>query len=182
MSTHSEAPTFESPATLTAKLLGVVLISLTLVALAVLPQLTARLTGDELQLRVAPYDPIDPFRGAYVDLAYPDIQQVNTDGSLTDPFDGGDGANDGGGDVFVTIVEDGEVWKAESFSRTRPEVGVYLSCNDSDFRIRCGIESLFLPQGSAKALEDAVRDGTAIATVRVDSRGNAALMAVATPG
>ncbi len=171
----------DTPATITAKLVGVVLVSLVLVAVAVFPQLTARLTGDEIQLRVSPFDPIEPWRGAYVDLAYPDIQQVNTDGSVTDPFDGGDGANDGGGDVFVTLTQDGNVWKAESFSRTRPEAGVYLSCNDSDFRIRCGVESLFLPQDSAKAMEDAVREGTAIATVRVDSRGNAALIDVSAP-
>ena len=37
------------------------------------PPLSARLTGEEVALRVEPIDPIDPFRGAYVDLGYPDL-------------------------------------------------------------------------------------------------------------
>ena len=47
---------------------------LALVALAVFPQLSARATGEELRLRVEPVDPIDPFRGAYVTLGYPDLR------------------------------------------------------------------------------------------------------------
>ena len=37
-------------------------------------------------LRVAPVDPIDPFRGAYVELAYPDLpeQAGQDDGTLTE--------------------------------------------------------------------------------------------------
>jgi uncharacterized membrane-anchored protein len=44
--------------------------------------------------------------------------------------------------------------------------------------LRCGIESLFLPQSRARAVEGAVLDGQAVARVKVDRRGNAALMAV----
>jgi uncharacterized membrane-anchored protein len=179
MSTETESATSATTSATNdlAKLAGVVLISLALVAAAVFPQLTARLTGDEYQFRVAPFDPIDPFRGAYVDLAYPDIQAIATDGSLVDPLEN----DQDRGDLYITLVRDGDVWAADEFTRTRPESGPFLSCSDRDFRIRCGIESLFLPQDSAKALEDAVREGTAIATVRVDSRGNAALMDVSAP-
>lgn len=56
-----------------ARVAGVVLTSLALLAVAVWPQLSARFTGDEVVLRVQPVDPIDPFRGAYVDLGYPDL-------------------------------------------------------------------------------------------------------------
>ena len=45
-----------------------------LVGVAVAPQLSARVTGDTYLFRVAPLDPIDPFRGAYVTLDYPDLQ------------------------------------------------------------------------------------------------------------
>lgn len=53
-----------------------VLTSLALLAVAVWPQLSARFTGDEVVLRVQPVDPIDPFRGAYVDLGYPEAMQM----------------------------------------------------------------------------------------------------------
>ena len=49
-------------------------LQLALVGLAVLPQLSARVAGDEIVLRVQPVDPIDPFRGAYVTLGYPDLR------------------------------------------------------------------------------------------------------------
>ena len=62
--------------------------------------------------------------------------------------------------------------------RTRPADGLYLTCDDSDWRLRCGIESLFLPQDEAAGLEAAVRAGTAVATVRVDGSGHAALLGV----
>ncbi len=44
--------------------------------------------------------------------------------------------------------------------------------------MECGIESWFLPQDEARALEDAVAAGTVVATVKVDGRGNAALVDV----
>lgn len=159
-----------------AKLVGVVLISFAFVAAAVFPQLTARLTGDDYQLRVQPLDPIDPFRGAYVALAYPDLRRTSDEqasiGAMND---------DKSGDVFITLVEDGDFWAAGEFTRTRPDSGPYLSCSDRDFEIRCGIESWFLPQSDARDLEQAVANGTAVATVRVDGRGNAALVDVSTP-
>src|SRR4029078_7535393 len=56
-----------------AKVTVVALVQLVLLAVAVAPRVSPRLTGDEYLLRVAPVDPIDPFRGAYVDLDYPDL-------------------------------------------------------------------------------------------------------------
>ena len=53
-----------------------VLICAVLVGLAVRPQLSARLTGETYELAVAPLDPIDPFRGAYVTLDYPGLEQA----------------------------------------------------------------------------------------------------------
>ena len=47
---------------------------LALVGVGVAPQLSARLTGDTYLMTVAPLDPIDPFRGAYVALDYPDLR------------------------------------------------------------------------------------------------------------
>jgi uncharacterized membrane-anchored protein len=156
-----------SPLTRTA-IVG--LAGLALAGVAVYPQLSARLTGEEITLRVAPVDPIDPFRGAYVDLQYPDLDQLG--GRRDDGLDDGER-----GDLFITLRQEGDVWVADARTRTRPESGVYLACSDHSWEVRCGIESWFLPQDEAAAMEAAVGDG-ALATVRVDSRGHAAIVAV----
>lgn len=159
-------------------LAAVVLVQAGLVGAAVAPQLTARLTGETYEFRVEPLDPIDPFRGAYVTLGYPDLRRDN---SRT--FDGGGlGAIDDGeqGDVFVTLAREGDVWVARDWSRDRPADEPYLACTDRDFQIECGIGSFFLPQDEAAGMEDLLRDG-AIAEVRIDGRGHAALIDVRAP-
>jgi uncharacterized membrane-anchored protein len=154
------------------KVIVVALVELALVGVAVAPRLSARLTGDEYRLRVAPVDPIDPFRGAYVDLDYPDLRPG-------DEFEANDlGDPDEGGTLYITLVEDGDVWKAGEYTRERPSGTPYLTCDDRDFRIRCGIESLFLPQDDAAAMQEDVAGGKMVAIVKVDGRGNAALMSV----
>lgn len=156
---------------------AVAAVQLALVGVAVAPQLSARLVGDTYVLRVAPVDPIDPFRGAYVALDYPDLTGSNAPGDGPD-----DGLHDGErGRVFVPLEADGEVWVAGALTRERPGSGPYLTCDDSSWRLRCGIESLFASQARALELEQTLAGG-AYAEVRVDSRGNAALVDVrATP-
>ena len=137
-----------------------------LVAGAVAPQLSARMLGDEILLEVAPVDPIDPFRGAYVALDYPGLPQATDRPHPT-------------GTVFVPLqqVPGGEVWRGERVVRSAPEAGPYLRCSSDGFRLRCGIESLFASQAQARRLEELVSEG-AVAQLRVDGRGNAAVRAV----
>ena len=149
-------------------------LQLVLVGLAVWPQLSARTTGDEVRLRVEPIDPIDPFRGAYATLGYPDLRRNDSESA-----EGGMGSMEDGensGDVFVTLARKGDVWVASGWSRTRPESGRYLRCNDPDWQIRCGIESFFLPPAKALQAEEDHRDGGRVAVVKVDGRGNAAVV------
>jgi uncharacterized membrane-anchored protein len=148
------------------KIAIVAVAQLALVGVAVAPQLSARAFGDEYRMRVAPVDPIDPFRGAYVDLGYPDLR-LDQD----DPI-----ADDDEGTVFVTLVADGDLWKAGGYLRSRPDDGPYLTCDDRDWRIRCGIESWFVPQDEAAELQDAVGSGTMVAVIKVDGRGHAAIV------
>ncbi|MDQ4112335.1 MAG: GDYXXLXY domain-containing protein [Actinomycetota bacterium] len=72
----------------------VCVLNLGLVGLAVAGQLSARVTGDEIRLRVEPVDPIDPFRGAYVDLSYADISTRTTKET---------------GDAYVSLARRGQV-------------------------------------------------------------------------
>ena len=151
---------------------------LALVGVGVAPQLSARVNGDTYLMRVAPLDPIDPFRGAYVALDYPDLRHD----SSRSPGEPGLGSLDDGeeGDLYITLVERDGVWAADAWTRERPSKGPYLACDDRSWQIRCGIESWFLPQDEAAATEDLLRDG-AVAEVKVDGRGNAAVVGVRAP-
>jgi uncharacterized membrane-anchored protein len=157
-------------ATLTA---GVALTQLALVGVGVAPQLSARTTGDTYLFEVAPIDPIDPFRGAYVRLDYPGLREDDpwAAGTLGDVNDGERG------DVYITLRQDGDVWVGDTWTRERPEGMPYLACDDRSWQVRCGIESWFLPQDEAAAMERALADG-AVAEVRIDARGNASVVDV----
>jgi len=146
-----------------------------LVTVGVWPQLSARAAGDEIRLRVEPVDPIDPFRGAYVALSYPDLRHNESAGA-----EGGQGSMDDGesGTVFLTLRQKGDHWVASGWTRKQPTDTTYLRCSDTEWQIRCGIESWFVPQDEATALEKAVSDGDVVATVKVDDKGHAALIGV----
>jgi len=145
------------------------LVQLALVPIAIAGPLSARLTGEEYLLEVAPVDPMDPFRGAYVALTYPGLPSSQ---ELTE-------RGDESGDVaYVPLVRSSELWVGLPAVDERPESGRFLRCKDEHWRLRCGIDSWFLPQDEAYAMEQAVRKGRAVARVRIDSRGNAALIDV----
>ncbi len=142
------------------------LLSAGLVGLAVWPQLSARLDGETYALAVAPVDPIDPFRGAYVTLDYPGLEQARPTS-----WSGGSVP------VFVPLrrLPGSELWTGGRAVREAPATGPYLRCDAGQGRLRCGIESLFASQDEARRLEQDLADG-AVARVRVDGRGNAAVV------
>ena len=144
----------------------VLLAQLALVGVVLVPQLSARATGDEYLFQVEHYDPVDPFRGTYVDLTYPDLQPPGAD----------DYADHG--TVFLPLEQQGDVWVSTGPVQDRPTDGPYLTCDDHSWRLRCGIESYFLPQDEAAGFEELIGSGTAVARVKIDSRGNAALVGV----
>ncbi len=160
----------------TTRVAAAAVVQLVLVGVAVWAPLSARLTGDEVRLRVSPVDPVDPFRGAYVDLSYPDLPGSSGlgDGTSVPP------SEEARGTAYVTLTREGDVWVGGAVRRTPPEAGPYLRCDDAGWRLRCGIESRWLPQDDAAAVQDSLRGGTAVAVVRVDSRGHAALVEVTT--
>lgn len=165
--TTTQTQTRRSP----MRVVAIVIIGLLVTALGVAPQLSARLTGDEYTFRVEPVDPIDPFRGAYVTLGYPDLQPDQPDQS--DQPESGPGTSS----VYLPLRQEGEVWVADSALTERPASGPYLTCVNGSWTRDCGIDSYFLPQDEAAAMEQQLRDG-ALATVRIDRWGNAALISV----
>ncbi len=148
--------------------LGVVAaVQLALVAAAVGPRLSARLTGEEYLLRVASADPVHPFRGSYVALTYPDL---GLDSSLGER-----------GTVFLPLTRDGQVWRGGPALGDPPAEGPFLRCHDGGDRLECGIDSYFLPQADARRMQDALTADRARARVRVDGDGNAALVELVLP-
>ncbi len=128
-----------------------VAVQLVLVPVAVFGQLSARLTGDEVLLRVGPVDPIDPFRGAYVALSYPDLQPDETQ---SDALYGRKRDHDEDrGRLYVVLEERDGVQVAAEYTRHRPDGRTYLACDDDSWMLRCGIESLFLPQRKAAEVQ-----------------------------
>ena len=168
----------------TARVAAACAASLALVGVAVWAPLSARLTGQEVMLRVAPVDPMDPFRGAYVDLSYPDLpasgqfDETFTEEEIKQAEEEAQRLEAERGTAYVALTRQGDVWVGGPVQRTAPADGLYLRCDDSSWRLECGIESWFLPQDDALALEDAVRGGTAVATVKVDGSGHAALVGI----
>ena len=151
------------------------ILQLGILVVAVAGPLSARLTGREYLLRVSLVDPVDPFRGAYVALSYPDL-------APTAPGNPGDAVEPRpAGTVYLPLVADGDAWKGTGLVRTAPS-GPYLRCQDDGWLLRCGIESWFLPQGKAAAAERALTDGKAVAVVRIDGHGNAALVGLRPSG
>ena len=100
----------------------VAVVQLACVLVAVAPQLSARAAGDEYRLAVAPIDPIDPFRGAYVTLDYPGLRRC--------------GRRQRAATLYVSLVRDGDLWRPGPPSRTRPDSGPYLACDDSYWQVR----------------------------------------------
>ena len=149
----------------------VAVVQLALVAVGVAPQLSARVAGDEYRLLVQPVDPIDPFRGAYVTLDYPGLREAER-------FRSTGSEDEREGKLYVALVPDGELWVAGAITRDRPAEGPYLACDDRYWQTSCGIESWFLPQDEAAELERALAEDGAIATIKVDARGNAAIVAL----
>ncbi|MFC6080684.1 GDYXXLXY domain-containing protein [Sphaerisporangium aureirubrum] len=139
-------------------------LQLALLAVAVWPQLSARLTGTRYRLAVGPVDPIDPFRGAYVMLAYPGLPAAS---------------NLRPGRVYVPLAPDGTLWKGTGIVTRRPAAPPYLSCETrGEGPLSCGIDSLFLPEDAARRTQDELGADRAAAVVRVDAQGNAAVVAI----
>jgi len=136
-----------------------VLVQAALVAWAVQPQLSPRLTGTDHRLAVEPVDPYDPFRGAYVQLDYPGLPAEAP----------------GSGRFHVPLVRDGSLWKGTAPVRTRPEPP-YLTCEARGGFLDCGLDSFFASEDRARALEQDVTAGRLAAVIRVDDQGRAALI------
>ena len=82
------------------------------------------------------------------------------------------------GTAYVPLTREGETWVGGEVARTRPDSGPFLLCDDSSWRLRCGIETAYVSSGEPERLRSALLSGDAVATVKVDGSGHAALIGV----
>lgn len=124
------------------------------------PRLSPRLSGAQYSVFVRAYDPIDPFRGHYAELNY------------------GDQPNEYGlhGTVWVPLRQGHKLWAAEPPVRRRPSGTPAMRCDADGYQVRCGIESFFASAARASSLEDSLHGRGAIAQIKIDGDGRAAIV------
>lgn len=161
---------------------GVVLTSLLQGCILVGEYVTAALplwTGQEVKVKTIPIDPRSLLRGQYVRLNY-SFTQLPTKELISEH----DLRN--GEVVYVSLKNAGDHYEYLSASLEEPRQGVFLRGRIANrkyeedreyFRIRYGIEALFLPKKDAINKETKLRDG-GIATIMVASNGKARLVEV----
>ncbi len=174
-----------------ALLAAVALIQTALLGKIVWDRHTLLKTGREIVMQVVPVDPRDILRGEYVTLGYgiSPMRRASLQGGATL-----DGASRGDA-VFVTIRPGAEsAWTPVAVATSYPkdvatgeavlkgrvqylwdEASNEASNADANLAVRFGIESYFVPEGSGKPIEEAVRDKKIQAIVVVGSDGTAAL-------
>ncbi len=142
-------------------------------------------SGREIMMDVVPVDPRDIFRGDYVILGY-GLDPI--DGKLIAPdLQGTIRSNDA---VFVTLRPGATpaAWQVVKVDAAYPDTiqpgdvvvrgrvaWVNAPQDDRKLSVRYGIESYFVPEGTGRELETAVRDGKVQAVIAVGGDGAAAL-------
>ena len=137
----------------------------------------AVLTGDTVLLKVQPIDPRDIFRGDYVTLSY-DISTLQPDRLAGDDyFDQGDR-------IYVELVEGDPYWrpvaiyedrrrehKSSVVIKGKVERGSWR--RTMPLRVKYGIEDIFIPEDTGRAIERLSRTGDGLGVkVVVDRWGN----------
>lgn len=138
--------------------------------------------GREVMLKIRPVDPRSLFRGDYV-ILNPDIANIRTKQVPKSVK-----RND---EIFLVLQKaPNGVWSYLTLSKEQPTNvhsdrafirGRVLSAFHSkkteitNLRLKFGIESYFVPEGTGKALEKKVNAGQIRAIVALDAAGNAAL-------
>lgn len=130
------------------------------------PWLLARLTGDEYRLQVQPVDPRDPFRGSYVDLHIRGVPAYS----------------DRNGRAYIALRRNSDgTYRGSGTSASKPANGPFLRCDVDDGEVACGVESFFTSADEAERLGRVLAEGGAVAHVKIDGAGRAAVVDLTAP-
>ena len=141
-------PLWQSERNILMAVIAVALIQFGILGAMIANEMRPHITGTTIRVTTVPVDPRDLFRGDYVILSYEfsNVSLIPGYYNFTS-----------GQTVFVTMAQDGDLWKATGISRTRPKEGVFLRGVYRRNRIEYGIESYFVQEGTGKPIEDAMR-------------------------
>ncbi len=104
------------------------------------------LHGTRVRLETEPFDPRSLFQGDYVRLAYPVARSPL-------PF-----RPVAGETLWLTLAPQGETWSVTAVTRARPAppaVAIRATAPDEAAgRLVLGLETIFVPEGEGRAIED----------------------------
>lgn len=122
-------------------------------------------TGTRVRLETEPIDPRSLFQGDYVRLGYPI-------GRATTPF-----KREPGETLWLTLVPQGEVWAVAAVTRERPAapaVALRTTAPASPTGpLELGLETVFVPEGEGRALEERVPGRKIVVEAVIDGNGAA---------
>jgi uncharacterized membrane-anchored protein len=131
-------------------------------------------SGERVRLATEPLDPLDVFRGRYVQLRYT-ISSLPADPTAR-----------GGETVYVPLFRRGDVWEGFRTTRSKPEDGTFIrgritSVGGGMAQIAYGIETHFVDERDASDLEAATARGDVLVEVVLDGDGGALIDRVILP-
>lgn len=126
--------------------------------------------GDKILLQTEPLDPRDFLRGDYVTLAYliDDVDASKVPPELQKKFRNTYEYSD----AYALLRDRGDgVFEVLRISEETPSDGLYLKCGirrrADDFACDYNLGVYYIPEGTGRALEEAIRDGDVRADIRV---------------
>lgn len=160
--------------------------ALILIGMTVTPLITVCF-GQEITLETAPIDPRDLFRGDYVVLNYK-INTITEPDKIPDEIVKDNYLNPEyrKKTLYAILKKQGDVYNIQKLSIEKPEDGIYLKCkpnyyylrdNTPTLFLRFNIDRYFVPENTGMELEEASREGSLIAIVKV-FRGYAILTGI----
>ena len=145
-------PLWQSERNILTAIIAVALIQFGILGAMIANEMRPHVTGTTIRVATVPIDPRDLFRGNFVILSYKFSTLRSIPPGIHNTHNYKDGQT-----VFVTMKQDGDLWKATGISRERPKEGVFLRGEYRRNRIEYGIESYFVQEGTGKPIEDAMR-------------------------
>jgi uncharacterized membrane-anchored protein len=148
------------------KYAAIVILPLLALFYSPLQNFTILALGERVLLETEPVDPRDFLRGDYVMLDYK-ISDVD-ENIPSKPLE-----RDEGMEVYVSLAKDaGGVGTVTDIAASRPSGGLYLKgfldySWNSSYTVDYGLGVYYVPEGTGRDLEDAVRRGKVLADVRV---------------
>ena len=151
---------------LTAKYLAIAVLPLLVLLYTPMSNYVVLHFGEKVLLETRPIDPRDILRGDYVRLEY-EIQDIPEE-MIPEEFEYSNRDSDV---VYISLVRDREgIASVLGVSMGRPSGGTYLKANLRPYwrnRADYNLGVYYVPEGTGRALEDAIRDNRVLADVRV---------------